>query len=367
MDTMRVLEYQWPYLQSFLASSDVIEESAREYGALRRKRRVDSGSTLLRLALAYGFCGMSLRQTAAWAEAAGVASLSDVALLNRLRSACDWLGHLLVRKLAERASPPEGCTRRLRLVDATTVSKPGSTGTDWRVHLGMDLGAFQIDHIELTDERGGETLKRFHFGHGDLVIADRGYAHRAGLAAVVNAGADFIVRIPWNNLPLQDRQGGPFDLFAFLRELPEATPGQIDLLVRADQKNGIAAIPVRLVAIRKTELAAAEARKQILRMAAKKGKTPDPRTLEAAGYIILGTSLDPTSFPPDQVLDLYRFRWQIEIAFKRLKGLLELDELPAKDPSLARTFIYSKLLAALVLDDFTHAYLSFSPWGFILH
>lgn len=367
MDFKTALEHQWPYLQSFVATQDALENSARELKALRRRRRIDSASTLLRLALAYGFCGMSLRQTAAWAEAAGVASLSDVALLNRLRSACDWLGYLLALKLADRACAPSDPNRRLRLVDATTISKPGSTGTDWRVHLSLDLGASRIDNVEVTDARGGETLKRFHFRQGDLVIGDRGYAHRTGLNAVICDGADFIVRLPWSTLPLDNAEGEPFDLFGFLRELPEAEPGQVDVYVRADPKNNLPAIPIRLVAVRKTEPAAAETRKQILRARSKRGKLPDPRTLEAAAYIILGTSLDSTSASAEQVLALYRFRWQIEIAFKRMKSLLELDELPAKDASLARTFIYSKLLAALLLDDFTHAFLSFSPWGFNLH
>ena len=366
MKTLAVVEYQWPYLESFLATPETIERSAKEYGALRRKRRIDSGSTLLRLALAYGFCGLSLRQTTAWAEAAGVASLSDVALLNRLRSACDWLGHLLAIKLAERASPPEGCDKRLRLVDATTISRPGSTGTDWRVHLGLNLGTSRIDHIEVTDAGGGETLKRFSFRDGDIVIGDRGYARRAGLASVARNGADFIVRLPWAIVPLQRRDRGSFDLFEFLRGLPEAEPGEIDVQLRPDARNTIPAVPVRLVAIRKTEAAAAETRKRILRAASKKCKVPDPRTLEAAAYVILVTSLESESLSASQVLALYRFRWQIEITFKRMKGLLDLDELPAKNPSLARTFIYSKLLGALLLDDFTHAFLSFSPWGFTL-
>lgn len=363
---MTVLEYQWPFLESFLAPSDVIEQSAKEYGAMRRKRRVDSASTLLRLALAYGFCGMSLRQTTAWAEAAGVASLSDVALLNRLRSSCDWLGYLLALKLADRAQPPTGCVQRLRLVDATTISQPGSTGTDWRVHLGLDLGTSRIDQVEVTGVGGGETLKRFSFRKGDVVIGDRGYARRAGLSSVVRNGADFIVRMPWSTLPLQNRDGNPFDLFAFLRGLPEGESGQVSVELQPDSKNGLPAIPVRLVAVRKTEAAAEEARKNILRMASKKQHVPDPRSFEAAAYVVLVTSLESDSLSASQTLDLYRFRWQIEVAFRRMKGLLELDELPAKDPSLARTFIYAKLLAALLLDDFTHAFVSFSPWGFNL-
>jgi IS4 transposase len=50
-------------------------------------------------------------------------------------------------------------------------------------------------------------------------------------------------------------------------------------------------------------------------------------------------------------LELYRFRWQVELDFKRLKSLLQLGNLTARDPPLARTFLYSKLLAALLLED----------------
>ncbi len=366
MDTRTILEYQWPYLTSFLASPEVLEQTARDFGALKRKRCVDSASTLLRLALAYGFCGLSLRQTAAWAEACGVASLSDVALLKRLRSSSDWLGHLLALKLAERAAPPQSHDRRLRIVDATTVSGPASTGTDWRIHLGFQLVSRTIDHIEVTDVKGAESFRRFFFEPGDLVLADRGYAHRSGLLRVVNAGADFVIRMPWSNIPLRHLNQEPFDLFEFLRSLPEGQAGDCDVEVKPDPRRHLPAFRARLVAVRKSEAAADEARHKLTRKAAKNGHLPDPRSLEAAAYVILLTSLEGPSLPPAQVLDLYRFRWQVEIAFKRLKGLLELGDMPAQDPSLARTILSSKLLAALLLDDFTSAFLSFSPWGFHL-
>jgi hypothetical protein len=367
MDTTIILEYQWPYFASFLASPEVIEETARDLGALQRKRRVDSASTLLRLAFAYGFCGLSLRQTAAWAEASGVASLSDVALLKRLRTASDWLGHLLVLKLAERTSPPLSPGGRLRIVDATSVSRPASAGTDWRVHLGLQLASLTIDHIELTDVKGGESFRRFSFQSGDVVLADRGYAQRRGLARVLQAGADFVIRLPWSNIPLRHPNGDPFDLFRFLRGLPEAQAGHCEVEIKPDPRHHLPAFATRVVALRKSESAAEHTRQQLTRKAAQRGSLPDPRSLEAAAYVILLTSLDAESLPPAQVLDLYRFRWQIEIVFKRLKGLLELGELPARDPSLARTILFSKLLAALLLDDFTGAFLSLSPWGFHLH
>ena len=368
MDSTVIFEYQWPYLLSFLPPEHELERTARETGALRRKRQVRSASALLRLAFAYGFCGLTLRQTAAWAEVVDVASLSDVALLKRLRSASEWLGLLLGLKLAERAPPPlqNGRKLRLRLVDATTISKPGSTGTDWRVHMRYDLAKLSINHVELTDHRGGETLTRFQFEAGDVVVGDQGYAHRRGIYAAVAAGADFLIRINWQNVPLEHQGGEPLDIIDVLRGLPEVDAGDFDVRVKRSAKDKIPAVPARLVAVRKSESAAEAARRRVMKERIKKSRALDPRTLEAASYIFVLTSLPRDVVAAKDVLDIYRFRWQIELAFKRMKSLLSLGDLPARDPPLARCFIYTKLLAALLLEDFTNEFLAFSPWGFRL-
>ena len=368
MNTSSLLEYDWPYMLTFLPGEAELEKTARMYKAITRKRNVDSAATLLRLALAYGYCGMSLRQTAAWAQAANVAVLSDVALMKRLRAAAPWLGHLLGIKLAERAPPPRIPTfhGRTRLVDATCLCHPGSRGTNWRLHMGFDLSTLTIDHIELTDHTGGETLKRFGFVPGDLIIGDRGYAHRAGLHAVVSAKADFLIRLNWVTVPLLDLSGKRFDLLEALRGLEDCTPGDFPVLVAPFTQKRIPPIPARLLAVRKTEVAAETARRTVMKERSRKGRALDPRTLEAAGYIFVLTSVPAHRFCAAEGLELYRFRWQIELAFKRLKSLLELDHLPAKDPPLARSIIYAKLLAALLVDDLTKQFLDFSPWGYRL-
>lgn len=368
MDSKVMLEYQWSYLLSFLPPEDVLERTAKDTGALVRKRQIPSASALLRLALAYGFCGLTLRQTAAWAEVVGVASISDVALLKRLRSAAEWLGLLLGLKLAERAPPPlrNRKTPRLRLVDATIISRPGSKGTDWRVHMGFDLETLAIDYVELTDYKGGETLARFPLKAGDIMVGDRGYAHRRGIFASLKAGADFLIRLNWQTVPLEQPSGKPFDLLEALRGLPDVAAGDFNIRVKRSAKDGIPAIAARLVAIRKSEAAAEDARRKAIKERAKKGRTVDPRTLEAAGYIFVLTSLSADDLCAEDALELYRFRWQIELAFKRMKSLLFLDHLPARDPPLARSFLYAKLLAALLLEEFTDEFLSFSPWGYRL-
>lgn len=59
--------------------------------------------------------------------------------------------------------------------------------------------------------------------------------------------------------------------------------------------------------------------------------------------------------------DCYRLRWHIELAFKRLKSLLHLDALRAKEPELAKAWIFSNLLAAFLIDETVQASLDFPP------
>jgi Transposase DDE domain len=108
---------------------------------------------------------------------------------------------------------------------------------------------------------------------------------------------------------------------------------------------------LRLVIRRKDPHQAQAEQKRLLKDAKKRGKKPDPRSLEAAKYILLLTSLPASAFPPADILTLYRFRWQIELAFKRFKSLAGLDMLPAKKPELARAWIYARLILAIIAEQ----------------
>src|ERR1700727_1611931 len=77
-----------------------VEATARARGAFTRARAIKDAATLLRLALAYGGLGMSLRETCTWAEASGIASLSDPSLLERLCKAAPWFGDIVAALIA---------------------------------------------------------------------------------------------------------------------------------------------------------------------------------------------------------------------------------------------------------------------------
>jgi len=208
----------WPELSAHFPAGFDVEATARARGAFTRAREIKDAATLLRLALAYGGIGMSLRETCAWAEAGGIASLRDPSLLERLCKAAPWLGDMVAALIAERTKAPtkRWAGHRLRVLDATSICQPGADRTTWRLHVGYDLATAQVDQLELTDIHGAENLQRLTYQPGDIVLADRYYARPRDLRPVIDAGAHFIVRTGWNSLRLLQANGEPFDLFAAL-------------------------------------------------------------------------------------------------------------------------------------------------------
>lgn len=358
VDEREWVQYQWPYLVALLGGEAKVNELAYRTGAFVRKREVQSPADLLQMLMIWAVAERSLRETVALASEAGLAELSDVALIKRLKRAGLWIGGLLAEMLTQRRELlPE--SPRIRLIDATAIARVGHRGTDLRVHLAMDLGLNCVDAIEISDSGGAESLDRFTFLPGEIVLADRGYAHRKPLARLSETGAHFIIRLPWSSIPLEDRENKPFDLFAALRGLPEATAGAFPVQFRSSKASSV---PCRLVAIRKTEAVAARSRQRAISESRRHGTGTDPRTLEAAGYFYVLTNL-PDRYTATQVLELYRLRWQIEMKFKNLKSVLHLGEVPARNGELFKVYVMAKLLIALVIENLISED-SFSPWGY---
>src|ERR1700758_275185 len=233
---------------------------AIEAKAIQRRREVVDGAGLLRIALARGPGGLSLRQTGGRGAMQGIAELSNPGVKYRLDQATAFLAALVQRLLAAKLPGPElrWPGRTLRLADRPCVSKPGSTGTDWRVHGVFDLGRGGFSHLELTDQHGAEALERGAPHPGEIRIGDRNYARASVLRrfrAQSGGRADFIVRLGWNALQLTNRAGQAFDLIGYLQCLPPgSSPPEVNL--GAAVGGAEPALAVRLIVQRKPPEAA---------------------------------------------------------------------------------------------------------------
>jgi hypothetical protein len=325
-----------------------VDALAWETKAMQRRREVKSPLDLLRMVLAYSVCDWSLRLVGAWATTIGLGRLSDVAVRKRLRNTLPWLGRIIGTWLQRRQKGLARRAVRVRLIDATVISEPASQGTDWRVHARFDLGTFSMTGVEITDASGGETLARHAMGEGEINVADRGYAHRKGLATVFAALADFVVRITWQNLPLETIDGQPFDPIRWLR-----AQFHYPCETWVWMKTPTGRVELRLVAQRLPPDRAEEARRRARKASRKKGHTPSKGTLFASGYILLVTNLPAVTWTTEQVLALYRLRWQVELLFKRLKSILHMDRLRTKDPILAQVYLLGKLVGALLVEEWS--------------
>ena len=112
---------------------------------------------------------------------------------------------------------------------------------------------------------------------------------------------------------------------------------------------------------RKTPEAAEATRAKLRREASRRQTKIDPRSLVAAEFMILATSLPDHSYPAHEILAVYRLRWQIELAFKRLKSLLHIDRLPTWTAQASRSWLYAHLIMALLCDDLSQEFLDIFP------
>lgn len=323
------------------------ETAAHSHRALVRKRAVQSAGDLLRLVLAYSLWDWSLRQVGAWACILGVAHLSDVAVRKRLRRTRQWLSMLVGQCLGQvrGVANPRGV--RLRVIDASVITQPGSRGTDWRVHVGFDVGQSCLDEWEVTDAHGGETLLRHAIARGEILVGDRAYGHRAGLGYLLSLGAQCLIRINGYNLPVLTPRGQPLEVRAWLASLAQRTTRR-ERQVRVCTPQGD--FDLRLIAQRLPPEALAAARQRAQQTSRKNGTRPNPLTAGMAGWVVVVSTLPPDTWPAASVLALYRVRWQVELLLKRCKSLIHLDHLRCKDPELAQVYLLGKALGVLLLE-----------------
>ena len=95
------------------------------------------------------------------------------------------------------------------------------------------------------------------------------------------------------------------------------------------------------------------------------GETLKNFTIQEKDLIIadraVATSL-PETFTAEEILNLYRLRWQVEMVFKRYKSILGLGSIPTKTKESTEAWLNGKMLVALLVEKFLSD-VDFPPMG----
>ncbi|MBT8419410.1 MAG: transposase [Gammaproteobacteria bacterium] len=321
-------------------------ESAVEFKAFARSRKIKCPAQLLQVVMQY--CGIDL----VLRETAGNFTLleeriSDTGLHNRLKACVPWVKAMLKEMMGASVGPLIEGSLRFIVVDGSTVEGPGAKQTWYRLHIAVDLVRLHLIHVEVTDKHQGENLSYYPLQAGDVVIVDRGYNHPLHLIELVDKNANVVLRYNPHGMNVYDTRMKKIDMYKHIKNAT-ANNLYIPVRVRKDEKY----IEGYVHAIRLPPEQAGQARHRLRTQARKKGRNaPRESTLMLAGWVLIFSTIPPDVLSTDTIAALYRVRWQVELVIKRMKSLLDIDKLRAREGSLlSELYLHGKLLYVWVLE-----------------
>jgi hypothetical protein len=289
-------------------------------------------------------------------------NLTSVALHKWMRKMGSFLAALLaaVTNVTGQFAADLWGDYEILIVDATSVERPGSEGTNARVHYVLRLTDLERVEIQVTDEKEGESFRRFveMMRRGQLWVGDRGYANPPGIASVVSRGADVLVRYARGSLPLYDVHGHLLDVPSKMSRLHR--PGQLREWAACVHPRGEAPIRGRLCAVRLPEDKAEQARQRLHR---EMGSKVTAESLAMAAFVIVFVTVPKARLSTEQVIELYRLRWQVELTIKRDKSIAGLDRLPNFRDDTIRSWLLAKLLLCQIAHRLSTPDVQIPPCG----
>ena len=334
------------------------EAKSKELGALRRAREIKTPEELLRLVLLYLTEGKSMAGTSAITNLSSEGTMSKVAVFKRIQNSGQWL-HWLCTNIYRKAGlllekPLWLKDRNVVLIDGSKDAKGGDGRQYYMLHYSMDLFTLSAREFLITDKKTGEKLVNFNkLGKNDIVMADRVYGTLAGITHLKEQGADFLLRFRARAFNIYDESGKKIDLMEQFSYLKAEKYGEITGRVEINGGN----MPIRICAMRKSAVNEREGLQRLKKE--RSGILISELQKEYNKYIIVITSLKDVT--AKQALDLYRTRWQIELAFKRLKSLFRYNEMPARKTENIKTWFYGQLLLSALCETLVNTG-RFSPW-----
>ncbi len=326
------------------------EEACYETKAIERIRAIKTPADLMKLCLIYLSQKCSLVEMSEIARLLNIGKMSDVAFMKRFSKCGKWfkwiLEQIIPAPIANYEKPKKIEDYTVVAVDASDISEKGATKRIWRLHYAINLFTMTSQQYKITSEKTGESLTNFTIRPDYLVLGDRAYASKTGIEYCLKHGGNFIFRIRNKAFKLYDKDHNEMVLLEHLEKATDKEATDIEVYMKNSENEFV---KLRICALKKTDQEIERNKHKTHRFEQRKQLKISEETKETHAYTFVITSL-PESISAMDVLSLYRFRWQVELYFKRLKSIMDFGELPKKRNDSIEAWLNGKLIVALLVE-----------------
>jgi len=336
------------------------EQSCFDTKAIERKREIKSPVDLMRLCLLYLVGGYSLLEISVISKALDIAKINDSGFLERFAKCREWFSRI-VQQVVPKALIDYPKSKLLEqycivAVDASDVKEKGRSGRIFKLHYVINLFNMCAAAFKITNQKVGETLLNFTLKDNWLVIADRAYGTLVSIEHCLNSHANFILRLKHGAFNLYNKDGSQLNLLEKLQFVTSDTAANFEVFVNL--KN-LGKTKLRVCAIKIPNEKFQKVERTFKHNDSKKQRKTSKEALDMAKYVVVITAL-PETFSADEIVSLYRLRWQIEIYFKRLKSIIDFGNVPLKREDSIMAWLNGKLLISFLIEQMVSE-VSFSP------
>ena len=327
------------------------EQACYDKKAIERKRKIKSPVDLVRLVLMYLTGAYSQIEMSVIALELGIAKIGDTGFLKKFAKCKDWLewivSKITPKPIIEYTKPKWLENYQVIGLDASEVTEKGRSGRTFRLHYAIDIMRMCGLAFKITTQKVGETLLNFDIKKNWLILADRVYGTLKGIEHCLKAEANFILRLKYNAFKLYDKDGKEIDLLEKLKDVTSDTAKDIEVFVKL-HTFGLTQLRVCAIKIPDDKLDEVDRRNK--RRDSKKQQVTSAGAIEMSKFVVVITAL-PVIATASEIIALYRFRWQVEIFFKRLKSIMDFGNVPLRREDSIFAWLNGKLLISLLIEQ----------------
>jgi hypothetical protein len=232
---------------------------------------------------------------------------------------------------------------------------PGSggsaSGAGISIQYEFDLKGGKVADINVTPSVRQDSTDALQTKEGifkkDLVIRDLGYFSLEVFEYICENEAYFLSRLSPNVNVYQAHNGvaNMLDYQHLYSQMAGSKQSTIEVDALIGQKKKM---PTRLIVYLLPEAIYSERMRKVNRQHQKKGKKTSSAYQEYARFSFYITNIPAKLATANQLMLLYRLRWQIELVFKTWKSIFKVNKLGKMKLDRLLTLLYAKLLWILI-------------------